>query len=189
MGDGNMYVFTKEELDSLRPERSDVIEILHFVDSDEVEDLYYDKHYFVGPTRSKDRPYSLLLNALKRTGRMAIGKFIMREREYICAIGPMGKGLLLSTLHYSYEIRRIEDIKEVEEVPDPGEEEIKLAIQLIDHLYLEELDMDEFRDCYAERLKKAIESRDEDHVVVLEGEREATSDENLIDMLRASLEV
>jgi DNA end-binding protein Ku len=189
LDDGSYYVFTKEELDSLRPERSDIIDIVQFVDRESVDDLYYDKHYYLASEKPGQRPYFLLIRALRETGRMAIGRFVLREREYVCAIEPLGDALLLSTLHYEYELRKVEDIEEVKDVPEMKKEEVELAVQLIDHLYEEELDMSEFKDHYAERLKEAIESRDKEHLVTIEETSETTGEEDLVEMLRASLKV
>jgi DNA end-binding protein Ku len=65
MDDGSYFIFTKEELESLRPEKSDVIEIMHFVDSGSIDDLYYDKHYFLAPSEPKQKPFFLLGEALR----------------------------------------------------------------------------------------------------------------------------
>lgn len=186
LGDGQYLPFTKEELDTIKPEKTDRIEIIEFVDGTEIEPLYYDKFYFCGPARKTERSYFLFKKVLEDSGQVAIGRFVMREREYVAAIQSYHNGLLLATLNYSYEIRNIEDIETLAEPPELKKQELELARKLVDQLRQEELDLEEFKDEFAERLQEMIEKKEK--IVVEKGEEEAPFDEeSLMEALQASL--
>ena len=186
LGDGQYLPFEKEELDSLKPEKTDRIEIVEFVGQDEIEPLYYNKFYFCAPPKKTDRAFFLFQRVLGDSQKVAIGRFVMREKEYVCAISAFENGLLLSTLNYAYEIRDINDIGVLEEAPELKKEEIQLAQKLVDQLTQDELNLEEFQDTFAEKLKTMIEKKEK--VVVPETDEEAPFDEaSLMDALQASL--
>ncbi|MGZ5243901.1 MAG: non-homologous end joining protein Ku [Bacteroidia bacterium] len=169
---GEYIIFTQAELEKLKPEKSDRIEIQEFVDAGEIDPIYYNKVYFCAPQRSNERSYFLFKEVLTASEKIAIGKFVMREKEYVCAIRVFETGLLLTTLNYNYEIRDIKDIKELKQQPELSKAELNLAIQLVNQLYEEEFDMSEFRDTYSDQLKEmmknrgTVEVKDEDRKVV-----------------------
>jgi DNA end-binding protein Ku len=186
LGDGQYLPFTKEELDTIKPEKTDRIEIVEFVAVDEIEPIYYDKFYFCGPSRKTDRSYFLLKKVLEDSGQVAIGRFVMREREYVAAIQPYRSGLLLATLNYSYEIRDVDDIETLKEPPELKKQELELARKLVDQLQQDELNLEEFRDEFSERLQEMIDKKEK--IVVEEtGEEKAFDEESLMEALQASL--
>jgi DNA end-binding protein Ku len=186
LGDGQYLPFTKEELDTIKPEKTDRIEIVEFVAVDEIAPIYYDKFYFCGPSRKTDRSYFLLKKVLEDSGQVAIGRFVMREREYVAAIQPYRSGLLLATLNYSYEIRDVDDIETLKEPPELKKQELELARKLVDQLQQDELNLEEFRDEFSERLQEMIDKKEK--IVVEEtGEEKAFDEESLMEALQASL--
>lgn len=186
LGDGQFLPFTKEELDTIKPEKTDRIEIIEFVNGEEIEPIFYDKFYYCGPSRKTDRAYFLLKRVLEDSGQVAIGRFVMREREYVTAIQPYQSGLLLATLNYSYEIRSIDEIETLKEQPELKKEELELARKLVDQLQQDELDLQNFRDEFADRLQEMIEKKEK--IVVEEtGEEKAFDEESLMEALQASL--
>lgn len=186
LGDGQYLPFTQEELSAIKPEKTDRIEIVEFVAADEVEPIYYDKFYFCGPAKKTERSYFLLKQVLEDSEQVAIGRFVMREREYVAAIQSYGAGLLLSTLNYSYEIRNIEDVETLKEAPKLKKEELELARKLVDQLKEDELNLEEFKDEFAERLQQMIEKKEK--IIVEEtGEEKAFDEESLMEALQASL--
>lgn len=186
LGDGQYLPFTKEELDTIKPEKTDRIEIVEFVGLDEIEPIYYDKFYFCGPSRKTDRSYFLLKKVLEDSGQVAIGRFVMREREYVAAIQPYRSGLLLAALNYSYEIRDVDDIETLKEPPELKKQELELARKLVDQLQQDELNLEEFRDEFADRLQEMIDKKEK--IVVEEtGEEKAFDEESLMEALQASL--
>jgi DNA end-binding protein Ku len=186
LGEGQFLPFTKEELDTIKPEKTDRIEIIEFVNGDEIQPIFYDKFYYCGPSRKTDRAYFLLKRVLEDSGQVAIGRFVMREREYVTAIQPYQSGLLLAALNYSYEIRNIDEIETLKEPPELKKEELALARKLVDQLQQDELDLQNFRDEFADRLQEMIEKKEK--IVVEEtGEEKAFDEESLMDALQASL--
>ena len=185
---GSFFLFTKEELARLRPEKSDTIEIVEFVSPDQIDRPFLDSHYYVGPEKKKEKAFFIFAQALKASNRNAIGRFVMREKEYTCAIAPHEGGLLLSTLNYSYELKSIKGVENISDQVEIKEQELDLAVQLIGKLSVPHFDINRYKDEFAEHLKVAIEKRDRKELVIIEKERPETSEENLIDMLKHSLE-
>lgn len=186
LGDGQYLPFSKEELETIKPEKTDRIEIIEFVNGDEIEPLYYDKFYFCGPAKKTERSYFLLKQVLEDSGQVAIGRFVMREREYVAAIQSYRTGLLLATLNYSYEVRNIEDVETLAEPPELKKQEMELARKLVDQLKQDELNLEEFKDEFAERLQEMIEKKEK--IVVEQAEEAAPFDEeSLMEALQASL--
>ena len=186
LGDGQYLPFSKEELDTIKPEKTDRIEIIEFVKGDEIEPIYYDKFYFCGPAKKTERSYFLLKQVLEDSEQVAIGRFVMREREYVAAIQSYRSGLLLATLSYSYEVRNIDDIETLAEPPKLKKQEMELARKLVDQLKQDELNLEEFKDEFAERLQEMIEKKEK--IVVEQPEEAAPFDEeSLMEALQASL--
>lgn len=152
----NFFVLTKEKLEKLKPEKTNKIEIIKIIDAKQIDPIYFDHHYYVAPAKKKEKAYALFKEVLQSAAKVAIGKFVMRERQHICAIESYKKGLLLTTLNYAYEIRDINKIEQLKKAPKLKKEELKLAKQLINKLYEEEFDITEFKDTFAQELKKAI---------------------------------
>ncbi len=156
MKKGEYFIFTKEEIDKLKPKKTDTIEIIEFVDASQIDPIYFEKHYYAAPAKKKEKPYFLFKNILQSTAKVAIGRFVMREKEYVCAITPYKKGLVITRLNYNYEIRDISKFEELKTVPKLTEGELRLAKQLINQLYEEDFDMQRFKDTFIEKLKKFI---------------------------------
>ena len=186
LGDGQFLPFSKEELESIKPEKTDRIEIVEFIDAGDLEPLFYDKFYFCAPSRKTERSYFLFRRVLEDSQKVAIGKFVMREREYVAAVQAHGPGLLLSTLNYSYEIRDINDIETLAEPPDLKKEELQLAEKLVDQLTEDEFKLAEFKDEFAERLQEMMEKKEK---ITVESEEEVKpfDEESLMEALQASL--
>ena len=185
LGNGQYLPFTKEELDELKPEKSDRIEIMEFINSSEMEPIFYNKFYFLAPPRAKDRAFFLFHKVLDNSDKVAIGKFVMREKEYVCAIRPHKNGLLLSTLNYQYEIRDINEIKELQDVPEVKKEEVELAEKLVDQLYRKKFHLEQFKDTYSEQLQEMIENKEK--VQAKPKKKVPVEEQSLMDALKASL--
>lgn len=181
---GNYHLMDKEELDRIKPEKSDFLDIIEFVDGSQVDPIYFSNHYFIGPQKSKDKSYFLFKEVLGLSGKVAIGRFVMREKEYVCMIRSFKKGLLLSTLNYAYEIRDINDLDELGDVPELRDEELGLANELINRLYKDEFDISKFEDTFAQKLQEALEKKE---VIVYNRKEIEPPKENLMKALKASI--
>lgn len=182
------YVLSKEEIGKIKPKSTDTIEIIQFIDARRMEPIYFSGHYYLGPATEKEKAYFLFKEVLDSTAKMAIGTFVMREKEHICAIEPYREGLLLSTLNYQYEIRDIAGIDELKESPRLSADELQLAEQLIDRLYKKEFDISKFKDSYMEDLTKLIQRKAKGEVITIkESKKKPLKEQELIAALKASL--
>ena len=127
---GKHVMITEHELESVSPERSRTIEIAEFIDSSEVDPLYYDHPYFLVPLKGGEKSYHLLSEAMQRTNKAGIAKFVLDEREYLVAVRSKDGALTLSTLHYSDEILPEDAIAPKKDDIDEGEKDgIKNSIK------------------------------------------------------------
>ena len=186
LGNGQYLPFTDEELEKIKPEKSDRIEIMEFISQKELEPLYYNKFYFCAPQKAKERSYFLFKEVLKNSKKVAVGRFVMREKEYVCAIQVHKSGLLLSTLNYKYEIRDIDELKELQQPPDLKKEELDLAEKLVDQLYEKKFNLEQFKDTFAEQLQEMIDKKEKIEISEKEEETPFTH-KSLMDALKASL--
>jgi len=149
IGPDRYILITDEELESVSPERSRTIEILEFIDMEEVDPVYYDHPYYLVPSKGGEKAYQLLVEVMSRTGKAGIAKFVLGEREYLVAVKSVGGALSLITLHYAREILSDEDIIPKEEKIEPEEKaRIKQHIKKM---------MTEFNpEKYADRRRKKI---------------------------------
>lgn len=165
--DGSYQVFSKEELEALKPEKTDRIDIISFVKRELVDDLYQENHYYALPNKKDNKSYFLFHNALEKSGLVAIGQFVMREKEYLCTIEAYQKGLLLNTLNYAYEVRSLADAFELKTAPKLSKDEVSLATKLIAQMTKKTFDISKYKDSFVEQLKKRINKQEK------EGEQKA----------------
>lgn len=184
--EGEYYVFTREELDELRvTDGNNRIVIDQFVVPGKIDPILPDKHYFVGPREGAQHPYHLLQRALEEKGKVAVGKFTMRTKEHLALIRSYRDGLLLSTLNYTYEAREFAAVPNVGERPEFKKRELELATELVEKMSEGSLDLAEYRDNFAQNLKKAIKEK---AGIPAPGKGPAEErPENLIQALEASL--
>ncbi len=114
---------TDEELESVSPERSRTIEIVEFIDIQELDPIYYDHPYYLVPLKGGEKAYRLLAEVMRRTGTAGLAKFVLHEREYLVAVKSTEGALALITLHYSEEILPDEDLSPQEEKFDAEEKD------------------------------------------------------------------
>jgi DNA end-binding protein Ku len=181
-------VISEEELQSIRPEKSGLIEIEEFIHSHEIDPIYFNSHYYVGPEKPKEKTYFLFREVLHQTAKSAIGRFVMKEKEHVCAIEAYRQGMLLTTLNYAYEIRDILQIGGLDEKPKLSRVEMDLAKQLLSQIEVSEFDITKFHDTFEEELQELVRKKARgETIAVQKKEYVRTTDENLIEALKASL--
>jgi len=184
---GQYVLFTPEELKTLEePRGTGAIEITEFLPADQVDRLYMDKTYFLGPDRGGERAYKLLSEALKKTRRVALGQWAARGKQYLILVRPMDGGLAMEQLRYPEELRSIAD------VPIPKSEvkkgELDMAIKFIDQGTSEEFRPQEYKDNVRRRILDMIQQKVEGHEITEEpAEAPKTQIIDLMEALRASL--
>ncbi len=127
---GQYVLVTDEELESLAPERSRAIEIVEFIDLAEVDPGYFDHPYYLVPAKGGEKAYRLLAEAMRRTNKAGLARFVLREREYLVALKSTEEALALITLHYHADLLPEEELEAAEAKIDPeAESRIKKSIQ------------------------------------------------------------
>ncbi len=156
-------VLTDDEIRSALPESTGTIDIAQFVAEDVLDPTYYSKPYYLEPEKPGRKAYALLREVMRRDGYVAIGRFVMRTRQYLTAIAPRGDVLVMSTLRYAHELR------DTGELDIPGDDlaadgitdkELKMAEQLVASM-AEPWDAAAFEDDYYEKIHKIIEMKAE----------------------------
>ena len=152
-------VITDEDFERVRVPGTQTFEIRKFVPAADVEDLYFNYPYYVTPQgRSAVKGYALLRDALRATGKLAIGTIVLRQREHLAALEPAGNALVLTTMRFAHEIRQAKDLGLPASGKGWSESEMKLARQLVDTLS-GEWDPADYRDTYSEALRRVIEAK------------------------------
>jgi DNA end-binding protein Ku len=185
---GKFFVPSKEQLSAIKPEKSGTVDIVEFVDDQQIDPIFFNSHYFIGPSKEKEKTYFLFKEVLQATARTALGRFVLRDKEYLCAIKSYKQGLLLTTLNYAYEIRDISKVDNLANAPKLQKQEMELAKELINKLYKEDFNISKFKDSFAEEMEKMLRKAAKGEVIeVRQEEKKAKKEENLIEALKASL--
>ncbi len=153
-------VITKDELEELDPKKTRAIEISDFVDLDEIDPIYFDHPYYLGPDKGAERAYALLVKAMADSKKVAIARFVLRNRESLAALRPMGDVMTMATMRFADEVVSPEEITELfaEDVEAPKKKELDMAKALIDSL-ADDFDPDSYHDQYREELLSLIERK------------------------------
>jgi DNA end-binding protein Ku len=189
IGPDRYVVVEPEELEALEPRRTRTIDILDFVELAEIDPIFYDHPYYLAPGAGGSKPYKLLLDAMRETGKVAIAKVVIRQKEALVAVRPHGDLLQMDTLVYFDEIvpqDRIDDLPD-EEV-QVTERELAIAKQLVESLATG-WTPEQYQDEYREKVLQLIEQKaaGEDVVVQPVAEEEAPVPD-LMSALKASLD-
>lgn len=156
---GSFVPIEDEELDKLKMESKHTIDLVQFSPSDAIDPIYYDNPYFIAPDGEIAlEAYITLREALRDSGNVALGQIVLSNKERIVAIKPYGKGMVMETLRYSYEVRRAEDyFGDIKSVA-VDKEQLKLAEQLIDSKKAD-FNPDQFEDRYQQGLQEIINAK------------------------------
>jgi DNA end-binding protein Ku len=185
---GRHVLVTPGELESVEPGRTRTIEIEDFVDLADIDPIYYEKSYYLAPAEGAgaDKPYALLLRGMEEAGKVAVGRFVLRTKQYLAAIRPAGGVLVLETMFFADEVR--DPSADIDGVPVDGVEltdrERAIAGQLIESLS-SPWEPERYSDTYRERVLELIQRKAEGEDVVTEPAR---ADEGEVVDLMAALE-
>jgi len=160
LSSGQYVIVTEDEMAALDPEASRTIDLLEFVDQEAIDPIYYDSGYYLAPDHATVKPYALLLRAMQEADKVGIARFVMRGKEYLCAIRPQDDKLVLNTMLYADEVRDATEIQELDDVADTAvsDKEVEMAAQLIASLDAE-FDPESFHDSYREKVMDLIERK------------------------------
>jgi DNA end-binding protein Ku len=189
VADGQFVTLGADELEAVEPGRSRTIDIEDFVALDEVDPTYFDRTYYLGPTKDAgaDKPYELLRRVLADTGRVGIARFVMRTKQYLALIRPAEGILMLETLFFADEVRSPSETIEVQpEGVRIKAKELEIAGQLIESLTTK-WKPEQYQDTYRERVLGLIEQKAAGEELVVEPRPEAEKVVDLMAALEASV--
>jgi DNA end-binding protein Ku len=179
------------ELDALAPEKTKTIEIEDFVELSEIDPILFDHPYYLAPGPGGAKPYRLLLEAMTQTGKVAIARVVIRSKEQLVALRPMGDALGMATMIFADEVLPADSIDEIAEVSEikTTKRELDIAKQLVDSL-AGDFEPEKYSDTYREQVLDMVERKAQgEHIAVQpEPEEEAAPAPDLMGALKASLE-
>jgi DNA end-binding protein Ku len=191
VGDGGYVMLTQDELESVEPGKSRTIDIYDFVEAAEIDPIYYQKPYYLAPTDDgAKKAYTLLVKAMDKAERIGVATFVMRGKQYLAAIRPSGKVLVLETMYFADEVRDPAD--ELDQLPTRttvGRKDLDMAVSLIKAMTTR-WSPKNYRDTYTERVEKLIDAKKKDREIVLPEDAEADEGKvvDLLAALQASLD-
>lgn len=184
---GKYVVFTPDELEQIAPESARTIDVVRIVNASEIDPIYFEKSYFVAPSKLGAKAYKLFLRALSASERVAVAKVTIREKERLCILRVKDDLLVLETMNWPDEIR-VPDFEQLKDNSRISADELKMARLLIDHLS-GKFDPSEFEDSYRQRLLHAIDDKiDGNEIAVAPAEAEPATVSNLLEALKASVD-
>jgi DNA end-binding protein Ku len=153
-------IITRDELEEIDPKKTRAIEIQDFVDLDDIDPIYFAQPYYLGPDKGAERAYTLLVNAMTDSHKVAVARFVLRNREHLAALRPMDGVLTMATMRFADEVVAADEIADSldEEAGAPQKRELEMAKALIDSLTAD-FDADKYRDEYREELLALIERK------------------------------
>jgi DNA end-binding protein Ku len=155
--DGKYVVLTDEDFEKASPEKSKIIEIKEFVAESEIESIFFEMPYYLEPQKSGEKAYTLLREALNKSGKVGLGSFVLRSKENLCVLKPTENIIILNKLRFAEEIRDPKELKIPSTAP-VKKEELKMAMALVNQL-TGKFDIEQYRDNYSDALMKLIKAK------------------------------
>lgn len=184
---GKYVVLNEEDFKNANVRKNNLIEIVNFVNEDEIDSVYFEKPYFLEPDKNAAKPYVLLREALRKSKKTGIATFVLKHREHIGAIKISGDVIILNQLRYSSNIRSADQLN-LPEKSTVSLKEIEMGVKLIEQL-TENFNPTKYKDTYVDELKKVLELKAKGKPVEVKGKiSEATHVKDLMSMIKASLE-
>ena len=184
--DDRYIVLDDEDFEAASPEKTRVFSIQQFVEEDEIESVYFETPYFLEPQKNGENAYTLLVEALKKTKKVGVGTFVMRNKEILGIVKPYHDLLIINKIRFPEELREYDELKVPDKKVKPGE--LKMAVTLIDQ-NTEKFNPEQYQDSYNADLLKIIQQKakgKKSKVVKVEDTSDKTID--LMAKLKASLE-
>ena len=186
---GKFVTFTEEEMEAIETDDNRSLDIVEFVDLDEIDPVFFEKSYFLGPAPGGGKTYNLLSTAMKKQHKVGVARWVSGGREHLVVLRPYADGLILHTMYYADEVRDFAAI-DTESSAQVRDKEVQLAEMLIDELTEETFDPLQFSDEYRQRLIDKIEAKAQGKPVVSPHVEEEAPGEvvDIMEALRRSLE-
>jgi len=186
--EGEYVVLEDADFEKASPEKSKAIDIEEFTEEAAIDASFYDTPYYIEPAKGGERAYTLLREALKDTGKVAVGRFVMRSRENLCILRAHEEMLMLVKLRFAEEIRNTEELNLPSANIKIKPAELKMAEALIEQLTPKKFDITKYKDTYDEELMKLIEAKAKGKKITTPKTRAAkTKTIDLMEQLKESL--
>jgi DNA end-binding protein Ku len=185
---GQFVVLSKDDFKTAALEKTKTVDILDFVDADEIDERYFETPYYLQPSKGADRAYALLREAIRESGKMGIAKIILRDAQHLAAVEVIGDALVLTMMRFSDELADLGDFR-FPKATGIRPQEMKMALQLIENL-ASKWNPEQYTDEYRDNLRKIIKGKLKGRQPKLQ-EREPARSAEVVDLmarLRASLE-
>jgi DNA end-binding protein Ku len=183
---GQYVRFTEEELKAVEAQSTGGIDIVEFVPIDQIDPVYFDKAYYLGPDKGAARAYHLLAEAMRSTGLCAVAKYAARGKSYLVMLRPTEEGIILQQLYHEFELRAFTDV-EVEEA-EVKDTELQLAVQLIQQAAAESFQPDKYVDEVRTKIEAMIAGKVEgEEIITTPTESPKSQVIDLMSALKASL--
>lgn len=181
-------IIEPEDIAKVKIKTTRAVDIIGFVDRSEIPSTFYDSPYYAGPDGPvSEKPYALLREVMKQTGKVGIGKVVLRDREDLVAVFPYEDGMVMQKLHYPHELRSIQDVPELDSAKKVDKNELKLATMLVEQMVTSLSEIDTV-DQYHQALKKIIEAKIKGKKVVEFAEVEEIPRLDIMSALKKSLQ-
>src|ERR1700691_6031524 len=177
-------VIEDEEIKKVAPQTAKVMEIQEFVKADAVDPIYLETSYYMAPDEAGEKPYALLFDALKKSGYMGIAKVTMHNREHVVILRSGANGVLLHTMYYNHEIRKVDEFRT--DLNLVKEKELALATSLVEAL-AGDFEPEKYKDTYRENLLQMIEAKKQGQEIVATPEPQQGKVIDILEALKASL--
>ena len=152
-------IIDQRDIDRLKPEKGRALDIIRFISADSIDPIYYDRPYYLRPTRESAKAYKLLLEAMSASGKSALGQFVMRDRQYMVILRSRQDEIVLHTLHYADEVAAMdEDLTATLKKIKLSAGELRMAGELIKSM-TGQLHLDEFKDEFRQQLQALIDAK------------------------------
>lgn len=155
--EGDYVVLTKKDLEKLDTEKTETIDIQHFINEEEIDVRYYDHPYYLEPSRGGDKAYALLRAALEESGKVALAMFVLRQRQHLGVIKPVGQALVLNQMRFPTDLREATELK----FPKDSlvtRDEIKVALKLVSQ-ETKHFIPEDYHDTYTDELEDMIDAK------------------------------
>jgi DNA end-binding protein Ku len=183
---GRYVTVTAEELEAADPKGARTIDIQDFVEMEEIDPIHYDTTYYLAPDKGAAKAYGLLLEAMRASGKVAVARVVLRTKQALCCVRPMGDALALTTMNYADEIVPQEDL-DLPPRTAPSQRELEMAEQLVASLTTR-FEPERYRDEHREKVLALIERKAAGEAIEAPSTERPAKVVNLADALAASLE-
>lgn len=178
-------VFTAEEIEKMEEDATKLVDIAEFLDIKQVDPVYYDGAYYLAPDKGGEKAYRLLCDAMKQTGRVAVAKWAARGKQYLVLLRPLKNVIVLQQLRYPDEVRPLDEVPVG--TAESKENELKLAVQLIDQITSPSFEPTHYEDDVRKRMQAAIDRKIQGQEIASAPEQPRAQIIDIMEALKASL--